>query len=331
MLMPQRSYNASVYRYGFNGKENDNEVKGVPGSQQDYGMRIYDPRVGRFLSVDPLMHDFPWNSVYSFAEDDPINFIDLDGEEQQRPRNPGGAARPGIRGPLTNPGEIQAEGVLARVRLVRSQRVRQEDELHFRRMNNDPIYRTNYIRSQQFSLGAARQGYFQNAINSAQLVFSNGGVTQNKKLGDQWDNLVNTSMLKNPSYVGVARQISLKITGRINGQEYTANVRVDNVGIMNVNGKVSLNLVEAKFSINEITINNVKQTLTPQQRLASDILINGTNVQFFIRGDGSASMLTSVSASVGTKFVKGQNITGMINEIQVITPRPTQVSPSKAP
>ncbi len=42
-----------LYRYGFNGKENDNEVKGE-GNQQDYGFRIYDPRLGRFLSVDPL-------------------------------------------------------------------------------------------------------------------------------------------------------------------------------------------------------------------------------------------------------------------------------------
>ncbi len=46
------------YRYGFNGKENDNEVKGS-GNQQDYGMRIYDPRVGRFLSVDPMTKNYP--------------------------------------------------------------------------------------------------------------------------------------------------------------------------------------------------------------------------------------------------------------------------------
>ncbi|MEZ2442984.1 RHS repeat-associated core domain-containing protein [Chitinophaga sp. RCC_12] len=46
------------YRYGFNGKENDNEVKGE-GNQQDYGMRIYDPRLGRFLSVDPLTKGYP--------------------------------------------------------------------------------------------------------------------------------------------------------------------------------------------------------------------------------------------------------------------------------
>jgi len=47
-LMPGRSFSSGDYRYGFNGKENDNEVKGVTGSQQDYGMRIYDPRLGKF-------------------------------------------------------------------------------------------------------------------------------------------------------------------------------------------------------------------------------------------------------------------------------------------
>ncbi|MBD0284877.1 MAG: RHS repeat-associated core domain-containing protein [Flavisolibacter sp.] len=70
-----------LYRYGFNGKENDNEVKGE-GNQQDYGMRIYDPRVSRFLSVDPIAPSFPWNSPYAYAEGDPINYIDLDGLEK---------------------------------------------------------------------------------------------------------------------------------------------------------------------------------------------------------------------------------------------------------
>ncbi len=52
------------------------------GNQQDYGMRIYDPRLGRFLSVDPLSKSFPWNSPYSYAEGDVIRSIDLDGLEK---------------------------------------------------------------------------------------------------------------------------------------------------------------------------------------------------------------------------------------------------------
>ena len=69
-----------VYRYGFNGKENDNEIKGE-GNQQDYGMRIYDPRLGRFLSVDPLAQEYAFYTPYQFAGNKPIMFIDLDGNE----------------------------------------------------------------------------------------------------------------------------------------------------------------------------------------------------------------------------------------------------------
>jgi RHS repeat-associated protein len=69
------------YRFGFNGKMNDNEVKGGLGNQQDYGMRIYDPRIGKFLSVDPLTKDYPWYTPYQFAGNTPIQAIDLDGLE----------------------------------------------------------------------------------------------------------------------------------------------------------------------------------------------------------------------------------------------------------
>jgi RHS repeat-associated protein len=69
------------YRYGFNGKENDNEISGT-GNSQDYGLRMYDPRLARFKSVDPLAKNFPWNSTYAFAEGNPIENIDLDGAEK---------------------------------------------------------------------------------------------------------------------------------------------------------------------------------------------------------------------------------------------------------
>ncbi len=82
MEQPGLTYNAGSYRYGFNGKENDNEVKGV-GNQQDYGMRIYDPRLGKFLSVDPLSQQYPELTPYQFASNTPIQSVDLDGEEQK--------------------------------------------------------------------------------------------------------------------------------------------------------------------------------------------------------------------------------------------------------
>jgi RHS repeat-associated protein len=82
MIMPARQVVGNGYRFGFNGKENDNEVKGVEGTQQDYGMRIYDPRLGRFLSVDPLTQSYPWYTPYQFAGNKPISFLDRDGLEE---------------------------------------------------------------------------------------------------------------------------------------------------------------------------------------------------------------------------------------------------------
>jgi RHS repeat-associated protein len=84
MLMPQRQYGSSWYRYGFNGKEMDNEVSGT-GNIYDYGFRIYNPRLGRFLSVDPLTKSYPWYTPYQFAGNKPITYIDLDGLEEELP------------------------------------------------------------------------------------------------------------------------------------------------------------------------------------------------------------------------------------------------------
>jgi len=81
--MPGRSFTAnSKYRYGFNGKENDPETVGTGEGLQDYGMRIYNPALGKFLSVDPLVKEYPWYTPYQFAGNKPIEAIDLDGAEE---------------------------------------------------------------------------------------------------------------------------------------------------------------------------------------------------------------------------------------------------------
>ncbi|HLP29397.1 MAG TPA: RHS repeat-associated core domain-containing protein, partial [Candidatus Didemnitutus sp.] len=82
MEMPGRRWRASgedAARFGFNGKENDNEVKGE-GNQQDYGFRIYDPRIARFLSVDPVSHALSGVSPFSFAGNSPVVAKDEEGK-----------------------------------------------------------------------------------------------------------------------------------------------------------------------------------------------------------------------------------------------------------
>ncbi|MDC0201916.1 hypothetical protein OAJ56_01595, partial [Flavobacteriales bacterium] len=83
MQMDNRNYslNSSEHIYGFNGKEMDNEVSGS-GNQYDYGFRIYNSRIAKFLSVDPLTNSYPWYTPYQFAGNKPINSIDLDGLEE---------------------------------------------------------------------------------------------------------------------------------------------------------------------------------------------------------------------------------------------------------
>ena len=81
MLIPNRHGNSGAYRYGFNGMEKDDEIKGE-GNGINYEARFFDPRVGRFLSVDPLTKKFPWYTPYQFAGNTPIWAVDLDGEEE---------------------------------------------------------------------------------------------------------------------------------------------------------------------------------------------------------------------------------------------------------
>jgi RHS repeat-associated protein len=68
------------YRYGFQGQEKDDEVKGE-GNSINYKFRMHDPRVGRFFAVDPLAKEYPWNSPYAFSENRVIDGIDLEGRE----------------------------------------------------------------------------------------------------------------------------------------------------------------------------------------------------------------------------------------------------------
>jgi RHS repeat-associated protein len=83
MEMPGRTFVLSTgqgSRYGFNGKEKDPSEFGAL-THYDYGFRIYNPALGRFLSVDPLRGEYPWYTPYQFAGNMPVGAIDLDGKE----------------------------------------------------------------------------------------------------------------------------------------------------------------------------------------------------------------------------------------------------------
>lgn len=75
------SRKSGLYRYTFNGKESDSEASDLGEGTQDYGFRIYNPSLGKFLSVDPITGNYPELTPYQFASNRPIDGIDLDGLE----------------------------------------------------------------------------------------------------------------------------------------------------------------------------------------------------------------------------------------------------------
>ena len=87
MMMQERSFtsNSSENKYGFNGKEMDNET--YQGSIA-FEARIYDSRLGRFFSTDPLEAKYPFYSCYQFAANQPILSIDILGLEGSDDLNP---------------------------------------------------------------------------------------------------------------------------------------------------------------------------------------------------------------------------------------------------
>lgn len=79
MIMPGRSYNNTDYRFGFNGMEKDDEIHGVTGSSYTTEFRQYDTRIARWLSIDPLVANFPWQSPYVAFDNNPIYYKDPKG------------------------------------------------------------------------------------------------------------------------------------------------------------------------------------------------------------------------------------------------------------
>jgi RHS repeat-associated protein len=71
-----RDFRGEKYRFGFNGKEKNSELNS---DNYDFGARIYDGRLGRWFSVDPLAEEFPNMSPFNFCLNNPIHFVDPDG------------------------------------------------------------------------------------------------------------------------------------------------------------------------------------------------------------------------------------------------------------
>ena len=82
MVMPGRNWTAATangYGFGFNRKLKDDEIMGNSDSY-DFGARIYDARIGKWLSMDPKSNKYPDVTPFSFCANSPLVFVDDKGD-----------------------------------------------------------------------------------------------------------------------------------------------------------------------------------------------------------------------------------------------------------
>jgi RHS repeat-associated protein len=72
-----QSENSFTNRYNFNGKETQSEFSL---NWYDYGARMYLPDLGKWITNDPYACLFPSISTYAYSWNDPVNYIDKNGE-----------------------------------------------------------------------------------------------------------------------------------------------------------------------------------------------------------------------------------------------------------
>ena len=80
MTMPGRSYNAHTSRHGFTGHEKESDLaEGIYTTEY----RLYDARVGRWLSIDPLFEKYVGMSPYNYCAGNPVKLVDVDGRDAE--------------------------------------------------------------------------------------------------------------------------------------------------------------------------------------------------------------------------------------------------------
>jgi RHS repeat-associated protein len=79
-ILEGKNYHSGVDRFGFNGQMKDDEVYGATGTSYTAEFWQYDPRIGRRWNVDPKTSALASWSPYHYGLNNPILFLDPDGQ-----------------------------------------------------------------------------------------------------------------------------------------------------------------------------------------------------------------------------------------------------------
>jgi RHS repeat-associated protein len=71
-------FHAGDYSFGFNGKDKESEFNS---GAYDFGARIHDARLGRWMSVDDKYFRHFELSPFCFSNNNPVNYADIDGDD----------------------------------------------------------------------------------------------------------------------------------------------------------------------------------------------------------------------------------------------------------
>ncbi|HVX01037.1 MAG TPA: RHS repeat-associated core domain-containing protein, partial [Candidatus Babeliaceae bacterium] len=336
-IMLGRSYNSDSTRFGFNGKENDNEVMGT-GNWQDYGMRMYNPRVGRFPNVDPLTNSYPWYSPYQFAGNKPIKFFDRDGAEEdddfdpEPPKNPEQVKREEAENEARRNLRTEEEPEWLKEERASENKKKEDEEKELNKVNQARVQGERLLRPN--GAAARLKNYFDQLPENAENAFPN--ITKdfkdqleqfnlNRENGQALESQLTNALTKAFPNGGVARQVTLQISGVVNGQSVSVRIRVDN--LTSSNG--AIDLYEAKYSIEQINEGNFQRAFTPNQRQAFNIFTNGSNVTIFVKGANGFNAGLSNGSEIDINNAKFNIMTNNIENSQLQHARTIPLGPNK--
>lgn len=280
-----------------------------------------------------MIKSYPWYTPFQYAGNNPVLSVDVDGLEAPE------EGRAEEEGRTEEESKMEWEEVerLERERsaqkeleedlwetLPNGRRVRRSDEAvgaRWRNRWNDLI--------KGWRQGA--RGYFADALEAGQFVFGQpieimpmkpigtgyvpngtGNMQINESNSKLFEAEVTKVMMANKDYREVRTQVEFIVTGTYNGVKASAKIRIDNVGIRE---NLTLDWTEAKFSLEEITTNNMSETFTSPQKNAMFLILKGNNLQ-----------ITTVGSKLPDMY-KNINLVGLINKITIV---PSSYKPSKA-